>query len=73
MYVPPCVAVIVEPLMLEFQMYVLAPVPVNTTDPPSQNVVAPLVVIPAVGTGKIVTGIFVDVEEQPKPFVTVTE
>ena len=71
-YVPPCVAIIDELLRLEFQMYVLPPVPVNTTDPPSQNVVAPPAVIPAVGTGKIVTGMFVDVEVHPKTFVTVT-
>jgi hypothetical protein len=53
-------------------MYVFPPDPVRVTDPPSQNVVGPLAEIPATGTGKIVTGILAEVEEQPKELSIVT-
>jgi hypothetical protein len=54
-------------------MYAFPPVPVKTTEPPSQKVNGPLFEIPATGTGKMFTGTLADVDEQPEAFTTVTE
>jgi len=69
------------PVALTVMVWVVAPLlhsqlapadAVRSTEPPAQNVVAPLGVIVATGNGLTVTLIGADVAEHPKPFVTVT-
>jgi hypothetical protein len=72
LYEPPAVTLmdcVVAPLD---QRYELAPEAVSVTLPPAQNVVAPLAVMAAVGSGFTVTVVAAEVLLQPFASVTVT-
>jgi hypothetical protein len=58
---------------LVFHKYELAELAVSTTESPWQNVVAPLAVITAEGSGFTLTAVTIDVAEHPLLPVTVTE